>query len=550
MKGVPKSQTGLRFAILSAVDGPLVEEGKVETSTTERPLSQERLDRCEMVVSQILEEVRFLLNDVSEEEEVRRRIKLSSFTDKATRLACILSLQNRQVEYQFLNDLPNATFVVKDRCFLSYRTLWLVNDDEVVTDNGKLVVGMPLDLIISPLVKRYRELGAGNDDEAMIISRGISWISNDKGSLPAKREAPKDASDVNDLDRPKHEREAADGSRNEDSRWYGRKEVFAQSESPVMDMTEENGEDKTSSSLQATPAHSTGNTIQGKDKKQRKIADSVESDGFSKSTIASTQKPASMTSRDRPPDSPIVSAGACLSESEPIEVASTPSAKSAENSTGTQKQSGKETKFNSMEEYFAHEGESPRPILGASSATSGMALPRSPPNTGERSRRNQANHPSHCEALPGKKGAVSPEVKSNVADPHAGSDTIPSSQTLHMQGLSSSPGKEDRKKDPSQEPLPKQKRKRGRPSKKPGGNPTKKPVDIDAHHPNKRVVSSSQAGLAIRRRQHVHPDRRQKTDAPIEIGSSDDEGDSRSSGSSVTLKQPNQRGSKKIAASV
>ena len=153
------------------------------------------------MVLHILQELDFLFKEANEDEKKRRYEELFRIGEKAMRLSGILSLQNRHIEYRFLDDLNDTTFHFPDPGFRTHRLLKLEEDDddedaEDVRRQVALLDGQPLDLIVTPSIVRHGDPKVGRFEEEIIVFQGISWIVKDKILTGKKQAAPEDASDI------------------------------------------------------------------------------------------------------------------------------------------------------------------------------------------------------------------------------------------------------------------------------------------------------------------------------------------------------------------
>lgn len=168
------------------------------TTTTEVPLSQERVDHCEKVAIKVLNFGAYLLSDVDSKENEQRKCELLQIVEKASRLSGILSLQNPSLKYHFLSDISEPTFRLNDPLFTTHRRLKLENDEDDADEisESKELIGQPLDLVVTPAIVRFGDAQGGNYDREIVMYRGTTWFVKNKRRYSGTQETCNKASNT------------------------------------------------------------------------------------------------------------------------------------------------------------------------------------------------------------------------------------------------------------------------------------------------------------------------------------------------------------------
>jgi hypothetical protein len=131
---------------------------------------------------------------MSVEEHLQMESELCDIVEKASRFSGVCSLQNPDVEFLFLNDVPGLKFKLKDEYFKSHPLLKLDNDTEEAGEDTAVeaakYVGQPLDLIITPAIIRSGNAAGERYDIKKVVFQGTSWIVKSKILRATKLAAP------------------------------------------------------------------------------------------------------------------------------------------------------------------------------------------------------------------------------------------------------------------------------------------------------------------------------------------------------------------------
>lgn len=123
-----------------------------------------------------------LFKDITDVEEGTRQRKLLGIVEQAMQLSSILSQQNPEVRFSFLNDLPEA-FRLKSPRFTPHLELNLGGDDEddEVEDPKVLaLIGRPVDMVVEPSIARFGDKFGNDYERGKVLRRGVVWMVKDE----------------------------------------------------------------------------------------------------------------------------------------------------------------------------------------------------------------------------------------------------------------------------------------------------------------------------------------------------------------------------------
>ena len=177
------------------MDDPIPPRG--QSAQSEMPPS--RTKRCREIVAIITKNVSMLLQDAPADQQEPLNNELFRIVENATRLSCTLSTQYPKVEFHFLTNLGEPKFKLNDRLFRPHGRLSLdenSGDSQCAHLEAQSLVNKPIDMVVTPVVRRYGNQDGENYQQETIVQAGTIWMVKEKGYVKSGNILPQDLANV------------------------------------------------------------------------------------------------------------------------------------------------------------------------------------------------------------------------------------------------------------------------------------------------------------------------------------------------------------------